>query len=150
MDLSIIDLEKYMWRIPFYSVNCPENLLQIYKKNNDFGYILPNSCFAEQLSMPAKSNACKNQNLKVKVKWNVFIFFFRLKSFSLLLCSTLPSSCLLSRHKCSHRRCFISIERAVLKKIATFTRKHLRRSQTCRFIKKRLQHRCFYKNISKF
>ena len=55
----------------------------------------------------------QHQNLQVEIKWNVFIFFFHLKNFSSLLCSTLSSSSLSSRHESSHRSC--SIEKAVLK-----------------------------------
>ena len=55
----------------------------------------------------------QHQNLLVKVKLNVFIFFFRLKSFSSRLCSTHSSPSFSSRHKSNHWRC--SIEKAVLK-----------------------------------
>ena len=57
----------------------------------------------------------------------------------------------------SHRRC--SIEKTILKHFVTFTGKHLCRGlffnkiaghQVCNFIKKRLQHRCFLANITKF
>ena len=93
----------------------------------------------------------------VEVKWNVFIFFFHLKKFSLFLCSALCSSSLLSRHKSSYLRC--SIEKAVFKKFTTFTGKHLFWShfynkvahlKAYNFIKKRVQYSCFPVNIGAF
>ena len=62
-----------------------------------------------------------------------------------------------TKYRSSHPRC--SIRKAVLKNFAIFTGKHLCWSlcfnkvvylQTCNFIKKRLQHRCFPVNIAKF
>ena len=51
--------------------------------------------------------------------------------------------------KSSQRRC--STKKAVLKKFAIFTRKHLCWSLwACNFIKKSFQHRCFPVNIAKF
>ena len=54
----------------------------------------------------------------------------------------------------SHQRC--SLKKAVLKKFAIFTRKHLSLFnkvaglKACSCIKMRLQHRCFFVNIAKF
>ena len=84
-----------------------------------------------------------------KLIWNLKNINTHLKNFSSVLCSTLPSSSLSSRHKSSHPRC--SIEKVVLK-IRNIHRKtpvleplfnKVSGLKACNFIKKRVQHRCF-------
>ena len=53
--------------------------------------------------------------MQVEIKLNVFLFFFHLKNFRSLLCSTLFSFSLSSRHKSTHQRC--SIVKTVLKNL---------------------------------
>ena len=51
---------------------CKFSNFNFVKKNNDFGYMLPNSCFREQLSMPASefTNKCDTRYFSVcQVKW---------------------------------------------------------------------------------
>ena len=63
---------------------------------------------------------------------------------------------LISLFRNSHRTCFV--KKGALKNFANFHRKHLcwifllikLQAQACNFNKKRLQHRCFPVNISKF
>ena len=99
-----------------------------------------------------------NCNSKMKrLQYSVLrIFFFSLRIEPITkIISTSRTGRILVRS--SYWRC--SIKKAVLENFAIFTGKHLSWSvffnkvaglQTCNFIKKRLERRCFPKNVAKF